>query len=137
MAKTEFGSVDEYIAAQSETARGTLERVRNIIRKALPATEEAISYQIPAYRMDGGWVIYFAGWKKHFSIYPVSRLVVAELGERLAGYQMSKGTIRFALDGRVPAKLIADIARVRAREIAAMATAKAAAKGAAPRKRGK
>jgi len=53
MAKTDFKSVDEYIASQPEAVQGVLKRVRNAIRKALPRAEEAISYQIPAYNLDG------------------------------------------------------------------------------------
>ena len=70
MAKTDFKSIHEYIASQPEAARVVLERVRGAIRKALPGAEEAISYQIPAYKLHGGLVLYFAGWKKHYSLYP-------------------------------------------------------------------
>lgn len=71
MAKTDFKSVDEYIASQPEAAQGILESVRAVIRKALPRAEEVISYQIPAFKVDSGAVIYFAGWKEHFSLYPI------------------------------------------------------------------
>jgi uncharacterized protein YdhG (YjbR/CyaY superfamily) len=64
MAKTDFKSVDEYIAAQPEVVQDTLQGIRGIIRKALPEAEEVISYQIPAYKVPGGAAIYFAGWKK-------------------------------------------------------------------------
>ena len=128
MAKTSFKSVDEYIATQPETVQPILERVRGTIRKAVPRAEEVISYQIPAYKMNGGAVLYFAGWKQHYSLYPASdRLVKAFKGD-LARYTVSKGTIRFPLDQPVPAKLIADIAKFRAKETADRATAKAAVK---------
>jgi len=128
MAKTNFKSVDEYIATQPETVQPILERVRGTIRKAVPRAEEVISYQIPAYKMNGGAVLYFAGWKQHYSLYPSSdRLVKAFKGD-LARYTVSKGTIRFPLDQPVPAKLIADIAKFRAKETADRATAKAAVK---------
>jgi uncharacterized protein YdhG (YjbR/CyaY superfamily) len=128
MAKTNFKSVDEYIATQPETVQPILERVRGTIRKAVPRAEEVISYQIPAYKMNGGAVLYFAGWKQHYSLYPASdRLVKAFKGD-LARYTVSKGTIRFPLDQPVPAKLIADIAKFRAKETADRATAKAAVK---------
>jgi uncharacterized protein YdhG (YjbR/CyaY superfamily) len=95
MAKTNFKSVDEYIATQPETVQPILERVRGTIRKAVPRAEEVISYQIPAYKMNGGAVLYFAGWKQHYSLYPASdRLVKAFKGD-LARYTVSKGTIRF------------------------------------------
>ena len=71
MAKTDFKSVNEYLATMPEPTRKVLERVRAIIRKQLPDADEVISYQIPTYKKDGVAVIYFAGWKEHFSLYPV------------------------------------------------------------------
>ena len=73
MAKTNFRSVDDYIASQPEATQTVLKRVRSIIRKALPAAEEVISYQIPAYKSRGQAVVYFAGWKQHYSLYPALR----------------------------------------------------------------
>ncbi len=116
MAKT-FQSVDEYIASRPEAVRGVLERVRSTIRKALPGAEEVISYQIPAYKINGRAVLYFAGWKEHYSIYPAKGLSV-EFTDELAPYQVSKGTIRFPLSQPVPVKLIGRIARFRAQDSA-------------------
>lgn len=64
MAKADFTSVDDYIAARPDAARETLDRVRSSIRNAVPGGEESISYRIPAYKLPGGGVLYFAGWKK-------------------------------------------------------------------------
>jgi uncharacterized protein YdhG (YjbR/CyaY superfamily) len=125
MAKTNFKSVDDYIATQPETVQAVLQRVRGTIRKAVPRAEEVISYQIPAYKLDGGAVIYFAGWKEHYSLYPASDRLVKAFKDDLAPYKISKGTIRFPLDEPVPAKLIADIARFRAKETLERANAKA------------
>jgi uncharacterized protein YdhG (YjbR/CyaY superfamily) len=116
MATTNFTSVDEYLAGQPAAARRLLTRVRNTIRKALPGVEETISYQIPAYKLNGRTVIYFAGWKEHYSIYPSTRVVVETLGDALSAYEVEKGTIRFPLDRPVPAGLIASIAKLRAQE---------------------
>ena len=128
MAKTDFKSVDEYIATQPENVQAILQRVRGTIQKAVPRAEEVISYQIPAYKLHGGAVLYFAGWKQHYSLYPASdRLVKAFKGD-LAPYKVSKGTIRFPLSEPVPAKLIAGIAKFRAKETADRAKAKAAVK---------
>jgi uncharacterized protein YdhG (YjbR/CyaY superfamily) len=125
MAKTAFRSVDQYIAAQPDAVRDVLQRVRNTIRKALPGAEEAISYQMPAYKMEGGAVLYFAGWTRHYSLYPASDSLVAAFKDELAAYEVSKGTIRFPLSQPVPVKLIAAIAKFRAREIAERTKAKA------------
>ncbi|MEX2300896.1 MAG: DUF1801 domain-containing protein [Bryobacterales bacterium] len=127
MVKTDFQSVDEYIASQPEGVRAFLERVRSAIRKAIPGAEEMISYKIPTYKLRGRPVIYFAGWKQHYSLYPVTSGVLAEFGEKLAPYEVNKGTIRFPLSGRVPVKLIADIAKLRAKEVEEGEKRKAAA----------
>ncbi len=127
MAKTSFQSVDDYIAAQPERAQEALRRVRSAIRKAVPKAEEVISYQIPAYKLPGGIVLYFAGWKQHYSLYPAKAGVVAALKKQLAPYEVRKGTIRFPLSQPVPVKLIERIARLRAQEVGE------GAKAAAPR----
>jgi uncharacterized protein YdhG (YjbR/CyaY superfamily) len=126
MAKTGFKSVDEYIASQPEAAQGVLKRVRSIIRKAVPGVEEMISYKIPAYKLHGGPVLYFAGWRQHYSLYPTTDRVVAAFRDELAPYEVSKGTIRFPLSGPVPVKLIERIAKFRAKEVVERGKAKAA-----------
>jgi uncharacterized protein YdhG (YjbR/CyaY superfamily) len=126
MAKTDFKSVDEYIASQPEAAQGILERVRSTIRKAVPGAEEVISYKIPAYKLQGGPVLYFAGWRKHYSLYPATARVVAAFKDDLAPYEVNKGTIRFPLSPPVPVKLIEGIAKVRAKEVAEREKPKAA-----------
>jgi uncharacterized protein YdhG (YjbR/CyaY superfamily) len=118
MAKTDVKSVDEYITLQPETAQGVLQRVRNTIRKALPEAEEVISYNIPAYKVHGARVLYFAGWKRHYSLYPATGQVVAAFKDDLAPYEIGKGTIRFPLSQSVPVKLIGRIAKFRAKEVA-------------------
>lgn len=119
MAKTNFKSVDEYLASLPPAARSVLDEVRSILRRALPDAEEVISYQIPAYRMQGGTVIYCAAWKSHWSLYPASGPLVKALGEEIAPYIVSKGTIRFSLTQPVPEKLVTRIATLRAAEVAA------------------
>jgi uncharacterized protein YdhG (YjbR/CyaY superfamily) len=131
MAKTDFKSVDAYIASQPEAAREMLGRVRSTIRKALPGAEEVISYQIPAYKLNSGRVIYFAGWKQHYSLYPASERLVAAFKDELASCEVSKGTIRFPLSQPVPVKLIGRIAKFRAKELAEREKAKTPA----PKKR--
>ena len=118
MAKTAFKSVDEYIASQPEAMRSILRRVRSTIRKAVPGAQEVISYKIPAYKLHGGPVLYFAGWKEHYSLYPATGGVVGAFKDELAPYKVSKGTIRYPLSQPVPVKLIGRIAKFRAKEVA-------------------
>ena len=125
MARTDYKSVGEYIASQAEAAQAVLERVRSAIRRALPRAEEVISYQIPTYKLDRRAVIYFAGWKQHYSLYPADARLVAAFRKELAPYEVNeKGTIRFPLSEPVPVRLIERIARFRAREVAALQKAK-------------
>jgi uncharacterized protein YdhG (YjbR/CyaY superfamily) len=125
MPKSDFNSVDEYIASQPETVQGALERVRSTIRKALPGAEEVISYRIPTYKLHGRAVLYFAGWRQHYSLYPTPHALAA-FKDDLAPYAVSKGTIRFPLSQPVPVKLIGRIAKFRAKEVAEREKAKAA-----------
>jgi uncharacterized protein YdhG (YjbR/CyaY superfamily) len=126
MAKTGFQSVDEYIASQPEAVRGILRRVRSAIRKAVPRADEVISYKIPAYTLQNRPVLYFAGWKQHYSLYPATERVVAAFKDELAPYEVKKGTIRFPLFEPIPVRLIGRIAKFRAKEVAEREKAKAA-----------
>jgi uncharacterized protein YdhG (YjbR/CyaY superfamily) len=129
MSNTRARSVAQYIAAQPRTSHAALRAVRAAIQKALPDADEVISYGIPAYRLHGYVVIYFAGWREHYSLYPVNARRIAMLKPTSASYEVNdKGTIRFPLDQRVPTKFIADIAKFRAREVADHAMTRAAAK---------
>ena len=126
MAKTDYKSVDAYLAAQPPAVRPILQQVRGVIRKAIPKAEEVISYQIPAYRLPGGVVIYFAGWKEHYSIYPATGALAKALGDALTPYKVSKGTLRFPLTEPVHERLISRIAKFRADEVAERAKVKLA-----------
>jgi len=118
MAKPSFNTVDEYIASQPEAAQSALERVRAAIRKTVPRAEEMISYNIPTYKIDGELVIYFAGWKQHFSLYPVSDRIVAACRAGDVPHEVKKATIRFPLAKTVPVELICRIVKLRAKEAA-------------------
>ena len=111
MAKADVSVVDAYIAKHPAEVQPVLQRVRRIIRRALPGAEETISYQIPTYKVRGQYVVYFAGWKHHWSLYPVTEAVRASLGPELASYEVSKGTVRFPLGEPVPARLVERIVR--------------------------
>ena len=114
MAKIDFKTVDAYIGSQPEGVRSILEQVRGAIRKAVPQAEETISYGIPAYKLHDSLVLYFAAWKKHYSLYPVSDHVAAAIGSELAAHRVKKSTIQFLYTEAVPVALIERIARFRA-----------------------
>jgi len=135
MAKTKYATVDDYLAAQADSSRIILERVRSAIHKAIPQAQETISYQIPTYKVDGVAAIYFAGWKEHYSIYPATRTLLADLADDLAAYEVVKGTIRFDFTDPPPVRLIGRIARHRAKEVSAKGREKSKAPGTAGTKR--
>lgn len=117
-------SVDAYIAQQPAPTRAALRRVRQIIRSVTPGADEVISYGIPAFKIDGRTVLYVAGWKAHYSLYPSSKALELAFEKELAPYGLShKGTIRFPLSEPVPERLIARIARFRVNESAERARA--------------
>ena len=124
MKRTAPKNVPAYIAGFPRPVQTVLKRVRSIIRKAVPGAEEVISYQIPGYKLHGKPVVYFAAFKEHFSLYPSNTRLVAALKDQLAGYEMSKGTIRFPLADGVPDTLIERIAKFRAEEVRASTTKK-------------
>ena len=104
-----FATVDEYIASFPPDVRRTLTDVRAAIRTAVPGTEERISYGIPTFALDGRYVVYFSGWKRHISVYPIPD-VEGELATRIAPYQSGKGTLKFPLDEPMPLELIKAVA---------------------------
>src|SRR5262245_43565317 len=112
-------SVDEYIAAQPEDMRLKLAQVRAAIRKAVPEAVEGIGYGMPGYKLHGKPMLYFAGFKEHYSLFAASGTFFAALEDELRGYELRKGTIHFPLTEPVPVKLIGRIAKLRAAGITA------------------
>lgn len=94
-------TVDEYIAGFSEDVQDTLQNLRKTVREVAPGAEESISYRIPAYKLNGKVLVYFAGWADHVSLYPIPLGDDAFHGE-LKQYQSGKGTVRFPLDRPIP-----------------------------------
>src|ERR1700693_144702 len=90
--KIDFKSVDEYIASQPRGIQGLLNRLRSTVRRAVPGAEETISYKIPAYKLRGNSVLFFAAWKHHYSLYPATMRVIEAFKDDLAPYEVSKGT---------------------------------------------
>jgi uncharacterized protein YdhG (YjbR/CyaY superfamily) len=115
--KRDIQSVDKYIAAQPEAARRALKLVRTAIRKAVPKAEESISYKIPTYKLHGERLLYFAGWKQHYSLYPATKRMAAALKDDLKQFEVVKSTVRFSLAEPVPVELIAKMAKFRAKEV--------------------
>jgi uncharacterized protein YdhG (YjbR/CyaY superfamily) len=113
-------SVDEYLAALPEERRAALGELRQTIKAAAPEATETIAYQMPAFRSHGGqFLVSYAAFKAHYSLFPASEAVVEALGEELTPYLAGKGTIRFPADERIPAAVVTRIVKVRLAENAA------------------
>lgn len=111
MAKTAFKTVDEYIRTFPKDVQASLEQIRQAIQKAVPAAEEVISYQIPAYKYHG-WVFYFSAHKKHISLScPPPSAAFQAYKEELSGYKQTKSAVQFPLDEPMPLELIHDMAK--------------------------
>ena len=109
--------VTAYLANCPPEARRALKQVRAAIRAAAPRAEDAFSYRIPAFRLDGRMLVWYAAFTKHFSMFPVGTTMARSLGKVAEGYQTSKGTIRFPLSEPVPVTLVKKIVKARIAEI--------------------
>ena len=111
--KTKAKTVDDYLSRLSDDKRVALERLRQQIRAAAPRAEECISYQMPAFRLDGRMLVWYGAGANHCAFYPGG--VVGDYQKELAGFETSKGTIRFQPDHPLPAALVRKIVKARMR----------------------
>lgn len=112
--KRRFKSIEEYIDSSPKNVRDILQELRQTIKVAAPEAEETISYQMPAFKLNG-ILVWFAAFKNHIGFYPKVSAIEA-FKERLAGYNVSKGTIQFSLKEPIPYKLVAEIVKFRVQE---------------------
>jgi len=109
--KAKLTTIDEYLATLSDDKRAALERLRKTIRAVAPRAEECISYQLPAFRLDGKVLVWFGAAANHCAFYPGA--VVEDLKDELEDYDTSKGTIRFQPDAPLPATLVRKLVKAR------------------------
>jgi uncharacterized protein YdhG (YjbR/CyaY superfamily) len=109
-----YASVEEYLATQPEETRELLEDLRAIIKNAAPHATETISYNMPAYDLNG-ILVYFAAYKGHIGLYPTASGIKA-FQQEIAKYESSKGAIRLPLDRPLPKTLITRIVKFRLKE---------------------
>lgn len=112
---TSFSNVDEYIKAFPEELQVVLEQVRSVIRQSAPDAVESISYAMPAYKIKGKPLVYFAGYEKHIGFYATPTGHEAFASE-LSKYKQGKGSVRFPINQPMPLDLIARITKFRVKE---------------------
>jgi uncharacterized protein YdhG (YjbR/CyaY superfamily) len=113
-------SVEDYLAALPEASRATLEKLRATIKAVAPEATETISYQMPTFKDHGRFLVSYAAFKDHCSLFPASGKVLEAHGEELKPYFSGKGTLRFTADKPIPAALVKKIVKTRIEENAAL-----------------
>jgi uncharacterized protein YdhG (YjbR/CyaY superfamily) len=113
---TDVERVDAYLAALPDGPRGALESLRATIRAAAPEAEETIAYGMPAFRINGRFLVSYAAYKRHCSLFPASQAVLEACGPELEGHVAGRGTIQFRAEAPLSAELVRKIVKVRLKE---------------------
>jgi uncharacterized protein YdhG (YjbR/CyaY superfamily) len=112
-----FASVEEYLASIPEDRRASIERIRVLAGAAAPDALEGVSYDMPALRLDGRFLVSWSAFKHHVSLFPASAAVVAALGDDITPYLAGRGTIRFPADRPLPDDVITRVVTTRVMEL--------------------
>jgi len=112
--KEAFKTIDEYIATFPKNVQSILEEMRQAIRESAPEAEEVISYQMPAFKLNG-MLVWFAAFKNHIGFYPKTSAIEV-FKKELSDYGVSKGTVRFPINKPIPLDLVKKIVKYRVKE---------------------
>jgi len=114
--KDQFKTMDKYIARFPKNVRDVLEELRRVIKESAPEAEETISYSMPAFKLNGKVLVFFAAWKDHVGFYPRGPSAIEAFKEELSPYKQAKGTIQFPLDKPIPLELVKKIVKFRVKQ---------------------
>lgn len=112
--RTKFENIDDYIVTFPENVREILEKMRKVIKDAAPEAQEAISYGMPTFKLNGN-LVHFAAYKKHIGFYPTSSGIAA-FKDEISQYKYAKGSVQFPLDKSIPYDLVRKIVVFRVKE---------------------
>ncbi len=112
--KKRFVTIDEYVATFPRNVQGILEELRHTIQNSAPGAKEAISYQIPTFKLNGN-LVHFAAYKNHIGFYPTPSAIEA-FREELCDYEVSKGTVKFPMNKPIPFDLVKKMVSYRVKE---------------------
>jgi len=113
--KSQFKTMDEYIAKFPRNVRDVLEELRQVIRESAPKAEETMSYGIPTFDLSGRHLVHFAAYKSHVGFYPTSSGIKA-FKKELSPFKTSTGAVQFPLDKPIPFDLVKKIVKFRVKE---------------------
>ena len=116
---SEPASVDEYLRGLPDDRREAMSLLRRTIRAAAPDATEVITYKMPGFKMNGTFLVSYDSFKRHYSLFPASQVVVEALGDEIRPYLAGRSTVRFPVDRPIPVDLVTRIIEVRLKETAA------------------
>ncbi len=110
-------AVDAYLASLPQDQKVTLQRVRDEVARLVPDAVETISYGMPAFKLRGRFLVSYAGWKQHCSIYPLTDTFMETRAEAIAGFDRTKGSLHFTPTAPLPDDLLEDLVRARVADL--------------------
>ena len=111
------GEIRAYLEAQPPDVRAVLKQIREAIGAVVPDAVDSFSYRIPGVKLEGKALVWYAGFRHHTSLYPIGDAIRRQFAEELAGYETSKGTVRFPLDRKLDVALVRKLVKARLDEV--------------------
>jgi uncharacterized protein YdhG (YjbR/CyaY superfamily) len=116
---TEDSPIEAYLAKRPADQREVLQRLRTQVSRLLPDAEESISYGIPTFKLGGRAVVWYAGWRSHCAIYPLTDSFLSAHEDELAGIARTKGSLHFTPDAPLPERIVEGLVRARLADLEA------------------